>query len=294
MILDAIKYHQTWSKTKSPSQTEAWTPVERAFLTRRATVCLPVCRPVSLAVGLNLALLSRISGCCDWPPRLMRNRCVPFNLNKSNLGTLVAHLAPNWHPHPARHGSSSSPGCLARHGALLMSFYCASGVLIAAIFNLIYAPVAQPTRWPTIDFTIKRGKGRGVGEQWEKGGSRGRRVGLSQFHNAFCMFSRVSRICLRNALWPGCARMYTPPFSFPPSPLPFCTIPLFPFHLFVCLCELACPFVASFMRRILRSLPATPPSPGIRLFVVVRRTELSAIYAVIAFLSASHLSFRHK
>lgn len=25
------------------------------------------------------------------------------------------------------------------HGALLMSFYCASGVLITAIFNLIYA-----------------------------------------------------------------------------------------------------------------------------------------------------------
>lgn len=80
-----------------------------------------------------------------------------------------------------------------------------------------------------------------------------------------------------------------------PPPLPH---PSFPYIcLFVCLCALACPFVASFMRRILRSLPSSPPSPpspGIRLFVVVRRTELSAIYAVIAFLSASHLSFRHK
>lgn len=187
--------------------------------------------------------------------RLMRNRCVPFNLNKSNLGTLVAHLAPNWHPHPARQLVATSPGSLARHGALLMSFYCASGVLIAAIFNLIYAPVAQPTRWPTIDFTIKRGKGRS-GRRGAAGG--GSRVGLSQFHNAFCMFSRVSRICLRNALWPGCARMYTVPV--PPSPLSFCHTPLCPSSvcLFVCLCALACPFVASFMRRILCS----PPLPS--------------------------------
>lgn len=78
------------------------------------------------------------------------------------------------------------------------------------------------------------------------------------------MFSRVSRICLRNALWPGCARMYTvptSPSSYPSSPLPFCHTPLSlsSVCLFVCLCELACPFVASFMRRILRSPPL--PSP---------------------------------
>lgn len=90
--------------------------------------------------------------------------------------------------------------------------------------------------------------------------------------------------------------MYTVPLPFPSFLLPH---PSFPsICLFVCLCELACPFVASFMRRILRSPPLpsllSPLSRGIRLFVVVRRTELSAIYAVIAFLSASHLSFRHK
>lgn len=161
----------------------------------------------------------------------MRNRCVPFNLNKSNLGTLVAHLAPNWHPHPARQLVATSPGSLARHGALLMSFYCASGVLIAAIFNLIYAPVAQPTRWPTIDFTIKRGKGKGRMGVGAAGG--GSRVGLSQFHNAFCMFSRVSRICLRNALWPGCARMYTVPLPFPSFLLSHPSLPFI--CLFVCL-----------------------------------------------------------
>lgn len=159
MILDAIKYHQTWSKTKSASQTEAWTPVERLLHSSLSRSRSQLCSAVA-----HLQLLRLASA------RLMRNRCVPFNLNKSNLGTLVAHLAPNWHPHPARQLLASSPGSLARHGALLMSFYCASGVLIAAIFNLIYAPVAQPTRWPTIDFTIKRGKGRGEGKEgWQQG-----------------------------------------------------------------------------------------------------------------------------
>lgn len=159
----------------------------------------------------------------------MRNRCVPFNLNKSNLGTLVAHLAPNWHPHPARQLHATSPGSLARHGALLMSFYCASGVLIAAIFNLIYAPVAQPTRWPTIDFTIKRGKGRG-----RRGGSRGREecrpVSISQcILHVFACFAHLFAKCLMARM---CSYVHSPPSSLS---LPFFPSCLFPFRLFVCL-----------------------------------------------------------
>lgn len=123
---------------------------------------------------------------------------------------LVAHTQTHRHTGtPGPQLASTSGRALARLDsgstgmarALLMSFYCASGVLIAAIFNLIYAPVAQ-----RIDFTIKTA----AGGSREQGGS----PALSQFHNAFCMFSRVSRICLPNALWPGCARMYTP--SNPP------------------------------------------------------------------------------
>lgn len=39
---------------------------------------------------------------------------------------------------------------------VLMSFYCASGALIAAIFNLIYASLVSECGGPsTIDFSIK-------------------------------------------------------------------------------------------------------------------------------------------
>lgn len=161
----------------------------------------------------------------------MRNRCVPFNLNKSNLRTLVAHLAPNWHPHPARQLVASSSGSLARHGALLMSFYCASGVLIAAIFNLIYAPVAQPTRWPTIDFTIKRGKdgegkGEGEGEREEC-----RPVSISQcILHVFACFAHLFAKCLMARM---CSYVHTPPSLLPLFPTP----PFLPpssVSLFVC------------------------------------------------------------
>lgn len=76
---------------------------------------------------------------CDWPRGLMRNRCVPFNLNKSNLRTRW----PGRTPGPQLASTSGTAASRLRpaglHGALLMSFYCASGVLITAIFNLIYA-----------------------------------------------------------------------------------------------------------------------------------------------------------
>lgn len=184
MILDAIKSPQTWSKT--------WLLLLRDKVAR-----------------LRLHLRLRLSP--DWSNE--KSMCPIQFVQIQFENALVAHthrhtgtpgpqLASTSGTAPARLDSGSTG--MAR--ALLMSFYCASGVLIAAIFNLIYAPVAQ-----RIDFTIKTAAGRR-----EQGAGGGGSAGLSQFHNAFCMFSRVSRICLPNALWPGCARMYTHPLC-PPS-----------------------------------------------------------------------------
>lgn len=207
---------------------EAWTPVARwleeikAFLTRcpsqvasqsRSRSQLS-CSPVAhLRLRLRLASSSNEKSMCP-----IQFEQIQFENAGRTPGPQLASTS----------GTAARRLSLARHGALLMSFYCASGVLIAAIFNLIYAPVAQPTRWPTIDFTIKRGKdgegkGEGEGEREEC-----RPVSISQcILHVFACFAHLFAKCLMARM---CSYVHTPPSLlplFPSSILP-------PFPLFVC------------------------------------------------------------
>lgn len=176
MILDAIKSPQTWSKT----------------LLLRDKVA-------------RLRLHLRLSP--DWSNE--KSMCPIQFVQIQFENALVAHT----HRHtdtPGPQLASTSGRAMARLDsgstgmarALLMSFYCASGVLIAAIFNLIYAPVAQ-----RIDFTIKTAAG-------GAGGRQRKAVSISQcILHVFACFAHLFAKCLM-------ARMcsYVHPLCLP-SPL---------------------------------------------------------------------------